>query len=310
MKFLVVGAGAVGGYFGGRLAESGADVTFLVRPGRQQQLQECGLVIRSVNGDYAAPVQTVTADDPAAAFDVILLSVKAYHLAAAIKELRPFVGENTVILPLLNGYKHYFQLQEAFGHDKVLGGLCSLETTLDADGAIHHTSSLQNLVFGEWNGERTERVQAIHAAMSGAAFDLVLHENVRTAVWQKYIFIAALSGITTLMRSPIGPILATHGGRTAFDRMLAEIIVIAKRSNAPLAENVEELTATAVRNLAPSMKASMLRDLEKGLPVEADHIQGYLLAGAEMHGVAAPVLQAAYANLKVYEILRQEQAEA
>lgn len=308
MKFLVVGAGAVGGYFGGRLVEKGADVTFLVRPGRQQQLQERGLVIRSVHGDYSAPVQTITAADPTTPFDVVILSVKAYHLPSVIEETRPFVGEHTLILPLLNGYRHYVELQEAFGHDKVLGGLCSLETTLDQDGTILHTSTLNDLTFGEWDGGLTERVQAVQEHMQGANFNLSLHENVRMAVWYKYILIAALSGITTLMRSPIGPILANNSGRTAFDRLLSEIVVIAKRTGAPVDENVEELIATATRNMKYSMKASMLRDMERGQPVEADHLQGYLLAAAEMHGVEAPVLQAAYGNLKVYEVLRQEQA--
>jgi len=288
MKFLIVGAGAVGGYFGGRLVEKGADVTFFVRPGRQQQLQERGLAIRSVHGDYTAPVRTLTAADPPAPFDVIILSVKAYHLSQVIEEIRPFAGKDTLILPLLNGCRHYVELQEAFGHDNVLGGLCSLETTLDEDGTIVQTSPLNDLTFGEWEGGLTKRVQAVQEQMQGANFKSTLHENVRMAVWHKYIFIAAMSGITTLMRS--------------------EIVVIAKRSGAPVADNVEELTATIARNLKYSMKSSMLRDMEKGQPVEANHLQGYLLAVAEMHGVEAPVLQAAYGNLKVYEILRQEQA--
>ena len=308
MKFLIVGAGAVGGYFGGRLVEKGADVTFFVRPGRQQQLQERGLAIRSVHGDYTAPVRTLTAADPPAPFDVIILSVKAYHLSQVIEEIRPFAGKDTLILPLLNGCRHYVELQEAFGHDNVLGGLCSLETTLDEDGTIVQTSPLNDLTFGEWEGGLTKRVQAVQEQMQGANFKSTLHENVRMAVWHKYIFIAAMSGITTLMRSPIGPILANNSGRTAFERLLSEIVVIAKRSGAPVADNVEELTATIARNLKYSMKSSMLRDMEKGQPVEANHLQGYLLAVAEMHGVEAPVLQAAYGNLKVYEILRQEQA--
>jgi 2-dehydropantoate 2-reductase len=307
MKFLIVGAGAVGGYYGGRLVEKGADVTFLVRPGRQQQLQERGLVIRSVQGDFSAPVQSITAADAATPFDVIILSVKSYHLPSVIEEVRPFAGNDTLILPLLNGYRHYVELQDAFGHDKVLGGLCSLETTLDSDGTIVHTSPLHDLTFGEWDGGLTPRVQAVQEQMEGANFNSTLHENVRMAVWHKYILIAAMSGITTLMRSPIGPILSNNSGRTAFDRLLSEIVTIAKRSGAPVAENVEERIATAARNMKYSMKASMLRDMEKGQQVEAEHLQGYLLAAAEMHDVEAPVLQAAYGNLKIYEILRQEQ---
>lgn len=155
MRILVVGAGAVGGYFGGRLAEKGEDVTFLVRDKREHQLKEHGLHIESVQGDYHYQPKTIKAEEKAEPFDVVILSTKAYHLKGAIDSLNPFVGENTMILPLLNGMSHVDDLIQAFGEEKVIGGLCFVESTLDGSGKVIQTSPIHDLVFGEMEIGRT-----------------------------------------------------------------------------------------------------------------------------------------------------------
>ncbi|KEO84479.1 ketopantoate reductase family protein [Tumebacillus flagellatus] len=306
MKFLVVGAGAVGGYFGGRLVQKGEDVTFLVRSGRRAQLEQTGLVIESHAGNWSAGVKTLVAGEEAdAPFDVVLLSVKAYHMGQIVEDLRGYVTEQTVILPLLNGYGHYETLWQAFGKERVLGGLCFISTTLDAEGRIVHSSPRHDVTFGEWDGGRTERVEKILEHMSCAGFDVILSENVQRDVWHKYITIAVISGITTLFRSSLGPIMADAHGHATCKKLLAEIVEITRLAGAPTKEDVEEKTYQIVVNSPFGMKASMLYDMEKGLSVETDHLHGYLLSLAEKHGRTAtefPVLQAVYGVLRVYEI--------
>jgi 2-dehydropantoate 2-reductase len=302
MKILVVGAGAVGGYFGGRLAEKGEDVTFLVREGRKQQLQETGLVIESVHGNVTLIPKMLVADEEAGPFDLIILSVKAYHLDGAISSFKQYVSEGTAILPLLNGMYHYNRLNKEFGEERVIGGLCFIESTLDKDGKVIHTSHKHDIVFGERSGEETERILKIEEAFSGTNTGYMLSENINRDNWNKYIFIATLSGITTLMRSPIGPIREVPSSKATLSLLLKEIVSLAKLAGAPLPDGVETNIMTQIDSLAYPMKSSMQRDMEKQAQVEADHLQGYLLEIARRELVAAPVLEAVYGNLKVYEM--------
>ena len=309
MRFLTVGAGAVGGYYGGRLVEQGEDVTFLVRPRRRQELEQTGLVIRSLHGDYQTQVKTLVAGETAEPFDVILLSVKAYHLDTILDDLAPYVTECTMILPLLNGYEHLARLRERFGAERVLGGLCNLETTLNDRGEIVQTSPRHDLTYGEWDGTLSPRVKAVQERFAKANFSSILSDKIQTDMWIKYLLITSMSGITTLMRSHIGPIFADPNGVDAFKKLVREIASIMHAVGAPLPEQAADMIIEAALGLPPLFKASMLRDMEKGLAVEADHIQGALLKLAEAHGRSRadyPVLLAAYANLKVYEQNREQ----
>lgn len=227
MRVLMVGAGAVGGYFGGRLVEKGEDVTFLVRKKRQEQLEQNGLVIKSVNGNAELKVKTLTAGQPAPAFDLIILSVKAYHLTKTLNDLKPYVGENTTILPLLNGIIHIQQLQNEFGAEKILGGLCFIESTLNDKGEIEQYSPQHEIVYGELNGDVTKRILDIQALFDGAGFDARYSQKIRIEMWQKYIFISAMSGMTCLMNSSIGPILSAPYGKEMYQQLLEEIVSVA-----------------------------------------------------------------------------------
>lgn len=301
MKILVVGAGAIGGYFGGRLQEKGEDVTFLVREGRRKQLEKTGLVIESVHGNVTLIPKTIMAGEKTASFDVILFSTKAYHLEGAIDDIRPYVGRETIILPLLNGIEHLSKLEDAFGQDRIIGGLCFIETTLDSEGKVIQTSPVHKLVFGERSGEKTERVLKVEEAFNGTKANFYLSDHINRDLWHKYLFISTMSGITTLMGAPIGPIREQPYGRATIMQLTREIIAIMKRINAPLANDIESVQMKQIDGLGYDMKSSMQRDMEKHLPVEADHLQGYLLKIAHKEELFVPVLAAVYANLKVYE---------
>ncbi|MCM3765059.1 ketopantoate reductase family protein [Neobacillus niacini] len=302
MRILVVGAGAVGGYFGGRLAEKGEDVTFLVRAGRKKQLEKTGLVIESVHGNMVLTPKTLIAGEEAGPFDLILLSVKAYHLDEAIASFKQYVTEGTAILPLLNGIYHFDRLNDEFGKERIIGGLCFIESTLDKDGKIIHTSAKHDIVFGERSGERTERILKIEEAFSGTNTGYQLSDIINRDNWNKYLFIATLSGITTLMRSPVGPIREVPSSRATLALLLNEIASLAKLAGAPLPEDIEANIMNQIESLAYPMKSSMQRDMEKLAQVEADHLQGFLLEIAKRKGISVPVLEAVYGNLKVYEL--------
>ncbi|PEI85734.1 2-dehydropantoate 2-reductase [Bacillus pseudomycoides] len=301
MRILVLGAGGVGGYFGGRLVEKGEDVTFLVRSGRKQQLEKNGLVIRSINGDFSFIPQLITKTESADPFDLILFSTKTYHLEEAINDLKPFVGENTIIIPLLNGIAHLSALQRVFGEDKVIGGLCFIETTLNGEGDVVQTSSADRLVFGEIKHLHTERIYGIANTLKGTKASFVLSNHIVQDMWHKYLFITVMSGVTTLMRAPIGPIRESDGGRDLIRNLFEEAAQIMKASGAPIQDNIVDEHMKTIDKISYDMKSSMQRDMEKDSPIEGEYLQGYLLKLATQFHIDAPLLKIIYQNLKVYE---------
>ncbi|TXR61297.1 2-dehydropantoate 2-reductase [Bacillus sp. AR18-7] len=301
MRILVLGAGGVGGFFGGRLVEKGEDVTFLVRSKRKKQLEERGLVIRSVNGDFSFQPKLITKEDRTAPFDVILFSTKAYHLNEAIQDLKPFVGESTVIIPLLNGIAHLSLLQKEFGEEKVIGGLCFIETTLNDEGEIVQTSAANRLVFGEMKSQHAEKIKHISKAFAGTKSSFVLSENITQDMWHKYLFITVMSGVTTLMRAPIGPIRESEGGHDFIRKLFEECVQIMRCIGAPVKDDITEEHMKTIDKISYDMKSSMQRDMEKGSSIEGTHLQGYLLDVAKQFSIEAPLLGVVYQNLKVYE---------
>lgn len=301
MRVLVVGAGAVGGYFGGRLLERGVDVTFLVREKRKQQLQERGLVIKSIHGDAVLSPTTLITSEKADDFDVVIFSNKAYHLPEAIRDVKPYVGKNTLILPLLNGMAHMDMLWREFGKDNVLGGLCFIETTLDEQGTIIQSSASHDVKFGEWSGEVTNRVKALESLFAGSNARFHLSERIVTDMWHKYLFITTMSGVTTLFRAPMGPIYDGEYGQEILLALLKEIASVMRAHGAPIDDEIEEKQLMLMNQMMPEMKSSMQRDMEKGYMVEADHLQGYLLQLAKEYQIETPLLKAVYHNLKIYE---------
>jgi 2-dehydropantoate 2-reductase len=308
MRILVVGAGAIGGYFGGRLLDAKQDVTFLVRARRAAELASSGLVIQSASGDVNIPhPPTVLAEDLHSTFDLILLSCKAYDLESAITSFAPAVGPNTAILPLLNGMRHLDVLAQRFGEEHILGGLCVISSVLEAGGRVLHLNNLDTVVFGERDGSHSARVEAIAAAFSSGHFVSRLSNTILQDMWEKWVFIATCAGITCLMRSTVGDIVAA-GGTALSATLLEECAAIAaaqgfKPSQASLEQSRTTLTAPA-----SMLAASMFRDIERNAPIEADHMIGDLLRRGEEKEVASPLLLVALAHMKAYEARRSREA--
>lgn len=303
MRILVVGAGAIGGYFGGRLLAAGRDVTFLVRPRRAAELSRTGLVVRSRLGDlHLAAPPTVAAEAIASPFDVVLVSCKAYDLPAAMDSFAAAVGPGTSILPLLNGMAHLDALVARFGEAALLGGQCAVSLTLDAAGAILHLNDTCSLTYGELKGGRTARLDAVAAAFAGIA-DGGASESILQEMWEKWAFIAAAAGITCLMRASVGDIAAAGGAAYAL-ALLDEISAIAARSGFAVRAPVAQRFRTMLTAAGSPFTASMLRDVEARRPIEADHVVGDLLKRGGGAADAHPVLRLAYAHLKAYEARR------
>jgi len=302
MRVLVVGAGAIGGYFGGRLLQAGRDITFLVRPRRAAELASAGLVIKSPNGDVTLKnPPAVQADALKEKFDVVLLSCKAFDLDDAIQSFAPAVGPNTSIIPLLNGMLHLKVLDEKFGRDRVLGGLCAIAATLNEQREVVQLQPMNSLNFGERDGKMTDRVRAIADIFASGKFGSVASENVMQEMWEKWVFLASLAASTSLMRAPVGSILAAPGGRDFLLGILDECSAIAKAAgHAPRAPFLERTHGMLTTERSP-LTASMFRDIKAGARVEADHVIGDLIARADAARIPVPKLRTAYTHLKAYE---------
>jgi 2-dehydropantoate 2-reductase len=301
MRILVVGAGATGGYFGGRLAAAGRDVTFLLRPTRAALLKADGLQIVSPHGDVTLHPNIVTAPEIDRPFDVILVTVKAFSLDAALTDLAPAVGPNTMILSTLNGMKHIDAMIARFGAKSLVGCVCKVAATIDTAGRIVQLATFQELAYGELDGQRSARTEDIDAVMKGAGFEARLTMTIKRELWEKWIFLAALGSITCLMRGNVGEINATSGGKDFALALLAECIAVAAAAGHPPSDGFVADTRKMLTTARSSLTSSMYRDLVAGKPVEADHIVGDLLARGQSLGVVTPLLDAAYTNLSIYQ---------
>ena len=310
MRILVVGAGAIGGYFGGRLLEADRDVTFLVRPRRAAQLATTGLRIKSPAGDFQHPrPPTVEAQALHETFDLVLLSCKAYDLDDAIRSFAPAVGKATGILPLLNGMKHLDALEQRFGATAVLGGLCVISVALDERGAINHLNDAHLLSYGERDGTRSRRVASIEAALSGARFESRLSAAILQEMWEKWVFIAALAGITCLMRATVGDIVAAGGTELATGLFEECAGIAAGQGFAPSVASRERSLRVLTAPGSP-MTASMLRDIERGGPTEVEHVLGDLMRRGGVPGHPRSLLRAAYVHVAAHELRRARAGEA
>jgi 2-dehydropantoate 2-reductase len=294
VRVLIVGAGAIGGYFGGRLMQAGHDITFLVRPARARELAMAGLTIHSPHGDaHIERPPTVLAEAIDHTFDVILVSCKAYDLADAIRSFAAAVGPQSAIIPLLNGLQHFDSLDDQFGKERVLGGLCTISLTLNEKREVLQLHPMQSFVFGERDGGHSERARAIGRLIESAKFNGMVSESVMQDMWEKWVFLASLAASTCLMRSSVGSIVAAPGGR--------DFMVATAHGYSPtpafLAQRVPLLTAAG-----SELTASMLRDIKAGLRVEADSVIGDLVTRGEMANEPVPLLRLAYTHVKSYEI--------
>ena len=308
MRTLVVGAGAIGGYFGGRLLAAGRDVTFLVRPRRAQQLSEYGLNIDSPVGNASiANPPTVLAENLRPQFDLVLLSCKAYDLEGAIQSFAPGVGPDTVILPLLNGLAHLDALDARFGANAVMGGLCFISVSLDATGRIGHFADHQSLVFGERDPSRSPQAEAILKELQTGGFDVARSDNIIQELWEKWVFIASGAGITSLMRSPTRDYMGAGGANLAL-RLVDECAQIAAQAGHPPSQ--AKLARAQAFLTAPNSDfvASMARDIEKGNRTEVEHILGDMIKRRTDAPNGLSLLEVACTHVRAYEARRTRTA--
>ncbi|WP_439816740.1 2-dehydropantoate 2-reductase [Zavarzinia sp. CC-PAN008] len=306
MRILILGAGGTGGYFGARLLAAGRDVTFLVRPARAAVLRAQGLRVKSPHGDLHLPEPPLaTTETLRGPYDLVVLSCKAYDLDASIEAIAPAVGPDTAILPLLNGMAHVEALARRFGEARVLGGLCVISATIGADGSIVQLTQPHSVTYGELDGSRSPRIAAIEAAFAGAGFDARASTTIRQDMWDKWVFISTLAGSTCLMRATIGDIVAGGGG-DVIAGLHDECLGVAAANGFPVAPQVVQGARANLTMAGSPLTASMLRDLEGGGRVEAEHMIGGLVARAG--DVPVPLLRLVLTNLRAYEARRTRTA--
>jgi 2-dehydropantoate 2-reductase len=305
MRILIVGAGAIGGYFGGRLLEAGRDVTFLVRPERAAILAETGLTIRSEFGDAVlSSPPTVLAGELSRPFDLVIVSCKSYDLEAALDAFAAAVGPETAVLPLLNGMRHLDVLDQRFGRERVLGGQCFISVRLEDAGRIVHASDIHRLSFGDRDVPRSARIDAIASALAGAKFESEASPTILLEMWEKWVFLASFAGLTCLMRAAVGDIVRAGGAGLAL-AILEECRSIAAKSGWPPRPAFLEMAKGRLTDPESKVTASMLGDIERGSRTEADHVLGDLLRRGEDAGVERAFLPVAYMALKAYDARRR-----
>ena len=309
MRLLIVGAGALGGYFGGRLMEAGQDVTFLVRHHRAAELAKTGLVIKSSHGDAEFPAPHCTlAEELRGPYDGVLVACKAYDLTKAMKCFASAVGPDTWILPLLNGIQQIEDLSRTFGKEHVLGGRCLISAALDDEGKVIHLNDMHDLTFGELDGTLTPRVQAMEATFSKAHFEAHASTHIVSQMWEKWVFIASFASTTTLLRGSIGDIVSAGATDLAL-RLFEECQAIGAQNGFPSRDSAKEFAHTLLTEAGSSLTSSMTKDIERGAPIEADHILGDLLRRASGSSQETSfLLKLAYTHMKTYEARRAREA--
>jgi 2-dehydropantoate 2-reductase len=305
VKLLVLGAGGIGGYFGGRVAEAkSADVTFLVRPKRREQIERDGLVIESPHGNARFPVKTVVAGELEPGYDAVLFTCKAYDLASAMDAIAPAMDGHTVVVPQLNGMAHLEALDQRFGKPHVMGGVAQINVMLKKDGTIAHMDSLSRIVFGERDKQVTPRARALADAFAKTNVEWKLSPDIEQDMWEKVVFLSALAATTCLFRGNVGEIMSAPGGPQAMERAIDANIEIARAEGHPPRPQSIEFAKKRLMDRNGNWSASMMRDAEGGNPVEADHVVGWMLERARRHGIDDAVLSMAYTHLKTYEARR------
>jgi len=305
VKILILGAGAVGGYWGARLHQAGVDVTFLLREKRAESVRKNGLVVKSAkSGDAVLPVKVVTTATEGGPYDVIVLACKGYDLASAMDAIAPAVGSHATIVPMLNGHIHFATLDARFGRDRVAGGLARISGMLGPNGEILH-SGASGVSFGERDGTPARpALVGLDAACKKAGIDGGLNANINQDLWDKWIMLGSIAGMCSAMRGTIGDMMASDDGEAIMSEILEECRKVAAAEGYPPSDKVVGAIKAGLTQKGGKGVASILGDIEKGGAVEGRQIVGDMLARARKHGIPAPNLRFAYAHLQTYEARR------
>lgn len=302
MKIAVMGSGGVGGFFGGRLAHAGYDVTFVARGAHLAEMRRNGLIIENrEQGDIHVPRVKAT-DDPAfiGPVDVVLIAVKLWDTEAVARAVRPIVGPRTAVLSLQNGVIKDDILKRELGRSNVMGGVAYVGTTIARPGVIRQTGTLQRLIFGEYDGKRSERAEAFLAALLKAGIDAELSTDIRRTLWEKYVFLVGLSGSTSAMRSPIGPIRANPQTRAFLLDLMNETVAVGRALGVNLPDDYAQQRLVFADSVAPDMTSSLHHDLERGNPLEVEWLSGGVVQLGQKVGVPTPCNRAVWDVLALY----------
>jgi len=304
MKFGIFAAGGVGGYFGGRLAQAGYDVTFIARGAHLAAIREAGLKVDSIDGDFVIQPAKVT-DDPASvgAVDVLLVAVKAWQMETAIEQMKLLVGTNTVIIPVLNGVEAPEQLSAAFGSAGVLGGLCRISAFVAEPGRIKHVGMKPSITFGELDNEKSERVLTLQKVFNEIPeITANVPDDIHVAMWEKFIFICAMSGVGAVTRQPVGIYRKIPQTRAMLEAALKEASAVGRKLGIPLAKNLATVILDRIDNLPADMLASMQKDIMEGNPSELEAQNGALVRMGRKLDMRVPTHEYIYASLLPMEL--------
>jgi len=304
MRFAVIGAGGVGGYFGGKLAHGGVDVVFIARGKTLEALRTNGLRVDSINGDFFVPKVNAT-DDPKSVgpVDVVLLAVKTSQIPEVLETIQPLIGNDTAVIPLENGMDAPEQIANAVGREHAMGGLCAIVSFIAAPGHIRHAASDPFLMFGELDNSRSERALRIADAMKAAGITADVPPDIHKSMWTKFLFIAPMSGFGAVTRVPVGAWRAVPEVRELARGAIEEIIALANARGVQLSPNAVDETFARFDGLAPDATSSLQRDIMQGKPSELDAQLGAVVRMGRESGVATPIHELLYSMLLPQEKL-------
>ena len=308
MRVAVYGAGGVGGYFGGRLAQAGADVHFIARGAHLRALREHGLRVRSVKGDFEIPVPVT--DDPAEVgwCDFVLFCVKTFDTDAAAARLGPLVGDGSAVMSLQNGVENVEKLARAVGDEHVMGGAAFIFAQIAEPGVIAHTGGPASITFGELDGRASPRAKRLLACCEQAGIEAELSASIKTVLWAKLAFICAQAGMTAAVRLPIGEIRTAAASWAAFSRLVAEVCAVAEADGTPVPQAAQERALALAQAAEPGSFSSLHDDLVAGRRMELEALHGFVVRRAAQHGLAVPTSEAVYAILQPWAIRNQRAA--
>jgi len=299
MKIAMMGTGGVGGYYGGLLARTGQDVTFIARGAHLQAIREKGLQVKSVHGDFAVMPATAT-DNPAGvgAVDLIIVATKTYHTDEAAQAIRPMVGPDTVVVSLQNGVDAADRIGAVVGMEHLIGGATWLSAAIEAPGVIGQYSQFRRIALGEFNGQTTPRLKSVFDTLNATGATVEVSDNILKVLWTKFVFIASVSALGSLTRAPYGGYIHIPESRAVLTEALGEVAAVAAARGIALDADVVDKTLAFIDGSAPGIKPSMQRDVEAGRVSELESMLGGVVRlGAEL-GAPTPVMRLAYAMLK------------
>ena len=307
MKIAIMGTGGVGGYYGGLLAQSGQDVTFIARGTHLQAIREKGLKVRSVHGDFTVSPAKAT-DTPARVgpMDMILFATKTYQTDEAAQLIKPLVAQNTVVVSLQNGIDSADRIGRVVGMEHMLGAVTWLSAAIEAPGLIGQYSQFRRIALGEFSGETTPRLKAALDALKATGSTVEVSDVILKVLWTKFVFIAPVMAMGSLTRVTFGEYRNVPEARTVLTDAISEVVAVAKAKGVTLDKDVVDTTLAFIDSIAPGIKPSMQRDVESGKPSELEAMIGAVVHLGAEHNVPTPAMKFAYAMLKPGELKAQQ----